>query len=88
MIASLHRRISKQALAAYALSAAVAVSLTLEYNRRLSGNPLDFPVMAYMAKRFGPKANAMGLGPDRGMGWAIETRIPATAPSMHSLMQT
>lgn len=66
------RRISKSALAAYALSAACAACLTFEYNRRLAGNPLEFPVMAYMAKRFGPTANAMGFGPDRGMGWAID----------------
>lgn len=66
------KRTSKSALAAYTLSAAFAACLTLEYNRRLAGNPFEFPVMVYMAKRFGPMANAMGFGPDRGMGWAID----------------
>ncbi len=72
LAAIVRKRTSKSALAAYALSAACAACLTLEYNRRLAGNQVEFPVMAYMAKRFGPMANAMGFGPDRGMGWAID----------------
>ena len=52
-------------------SVAIGV-VALLYNAQLTGDPTEFPIMAYTNVYFGPNANAYGFGPDRGMGWAID----------------
>jgi hypothetical protein len=52
----------------------VAVAITvglgnLPYNRLLTGEATTFPVMHYFTTSYGPKANALGFGPERGFGW-------------------
>lgn len=44
----------------------------LLYNRHLTGSPTYFPVMAFFDKYHGPGSNAMGFGPERGAGWAMD----------------
>jgi 4-amino-4-deoxy-L-arabinose transferase-like glycosyltransferase len=50
----------------------LAAALVLPYNRAVSGEPLKFPINAYIDKHYAPNANAYGFGADRGMGWAID----------------
>lgn len=52
-----------------ALSTAAVTGLLLPYNRELTGDPLVFPLTAYTDRVHGPGTNAMGFGPDRGLGW-------------------
>jgi hypothetical protein len=47
-------------------------STALLYNRLITGDPTSFPIMVYADQFFGPNTNALGFGPDRGMGWAID----------------
>jgi hypothetical protein len=42
----------------------------LPYNRHLTGRWLTFPIMDYTDRLYGPGSNAMGFGPDRGLGWS------------------
>jgi len=48
----------------------MAVSaITLPYNKALTGRATYFPIMAYTDRAYGPNSNALGFGPDRGLGW-------------------
>lgn len=60
------------ALAAFAAGGILLGAPALSYNRLLTGNALKFPIMAYTDKYYGPNSNALGFGPDRGLGWAID----------------
>ena len=59
-------------LAGLVLGACVAAVPLLAYNRYFTGRPTVFPIMAYTDARVGPKANAYGFGPERGMGWPLD----------------
>lgn len=59
-------------LGAFAAGGLALAIPTLSYNRLLTGDPLKFPIMAYTDKYYGPNSNALGFGPDRGLGWAID----------------
>lgn len=73
ILAGLVRRwFPARALGAYAAAAMVMGSIALTYNRTLTGNALKFPIMVYTDKRYGPNSNALGFGPDRGLGWPID----------------
>jgi hypothetical protein len=61
------RRLSLPALTLFGLGTALTGSLVLPYNQYLSGNPLQFPVNAYVDRLFGPGSNSLGFGPNRGM---------------------
>ncbi|MEZ4422819.1 MAG: hypothetical protein R3E98_05385 [Gemmatimonadota bacterium] len=52
------------------LAAATAVvgGLTLPYNRALTGDTGTFPVMRFWDEAAWPGVNALGFGPDRGLG--------------------
>jgi hypothetical protein len=53
------------------VAAAVAVGLgNLWYNTLLTGSARVFPVMEYFDAYYGPKTNALGFGPERGVGWS------------------
>ncbi len=45
------------------------VSVTLPYNQRFTGRALHFPIMDYTDRVYGTGTNAMGFGPNRGLGW-------------------
>ncbi len=57
----------------------VAVTVVLPYNKALTGHITKFPIMVYTDYYFGPNANALGFGPDRGMGWGIDP-FPGHSP--------
>ena len=42
----------------------------LPYNRHFTGSGLTFPVMDYFDRMYGAGSNAMGFGPNRGVGWS------------------
>ncbi|NNF37290.1 MAG: hypothetical protein HKN71_01375, partial [Gemmatimonadetes bacterium] len=46
------------------------------YNRALTGHPLRFPIMDYTDRMYGPGSNALGFGPDRGLGWVGLDPLP------------
>jgi len=49
------------------------------YNALVMGDPWAFPLNEYYEQYFGPKSNAMGFGPERGLGWAIDA-FPGHSP--------
>ena len=58
--------------AAFAVGFIALVALLLPYNEHLTGSATRFPLMAYTDKYLGPGVNALGFGPDRGPGWALD----------------
>jgi hypothetical protein len=72
VVAPPNLRLKSAAVAAFAAGAVLLGVPALAYNRLLTGDPLKFPIMAYTDKYYGPNSNALGFGPDRGLGWAID----------------
>ena len=54
------------------VGAIALASVVLPYNQTLTGDPTVFPIMAYTDERSGVNSNAIGFGPDRGMGWPFD----------------
>jgi hypothetical protein len=73
------RRLKTSAILGLILGSIIVGSFVLPYNKFLTGDPVVFPIMAYTNKHFGPKANSLGFGPDRGMGWPIDP-FPGHSP--------
>ena len=46
--------------------------LILPYNYGVMGSALEFPLQSYYAEYYGSKANALGFGPERGLGWPLD----------------
>jgi 4-amino-4-deoxy-L-arabinose transferase-like glycosyltransferase len=65
-------RLRTAAIVGLVLGSLISGAAVLPYNKYLTDNPTVFPIMAYTDQRFGPKSNALGFGPERGMGWAID----------------
>lgn len=63
------------------MTAVVGGSLTLPYNRALTGDPTKFPIMAYTDSLYGPGTNALGFGADRGLGWGGLDPFPGHSPA-------
>lgn len=42
------------------------------YNASLTGSPTSFPIMVWADRFMGVDTNALGFGPDRGVGWALD----------------
>jgi hypothetical protein len=66
------RRLRVPAIAAFVVGTVVVGGSALPYNKRLTGDATVFPIMAYADKYYGAKSNALGFGPDRGLGWPID----------------
>ena len=49
---------------------AITAASVLPYNALLTGDPLTFPIMAYTDAVYGEGHNALGFGPDKGLGWS------------------
>jgi 4-amino-4-deoxy-L-arabinose transferase-like glycosyltransferase len=73
------RRLKVSSILTFALGAAAVAAVVLPYNRQITGNPTEFPLMAYYEKYFGPKTNALGFGPERGLNWPIDP-FPGHSP--------
>ena len=65
-------RLAWRSLAGLAIGTALLGAIVLPYNYAVTGDPLRFPINAYVDKHYTKNANAYGFGPDRGMGWAID----------------
>jgi 4-amino-4-deoxy-L-arabinose transferase-like glycosyltransferase len=65
-------RLKFSAVVAFAAGGLLLGVPALAYNYLLTGDALKFPIMAYTDKYYGPNSNALGFGPDRGLGWAID----------------
>lgn len=74
------RRLTSAAL--FGAVAAGVGSLTLVYNRAVTGDPFDFPVTSYFNRLYGEGANDLGFGPDRGIhpAWAHMDPLPGHTP--------
>ncbi len=66
------KRINGSGILGFIFGTAIIGSLVFLYNYRLTGSPTTFPLMHYFDRYYGPNSNALGFGPDRGMGWAID----------------
>jgi hypothetical protein len=66
------RRLKVAPIAAFAVGALLMGAAVLPYNALLTGDPTVFPIMAYTDKYYGPKTNALGFGPERGLGWPLD----------------
>lgn len=53
--------------------------LVLPYNYGVGGSALKFPLQSYYAEYYGPKANALGFGHERGLGWLLDA-FPGHTP--------
>lgn len=52
-----------------AVVSAAVVGTTLPYNAHFTGDPLTFPIMQYADEIYGEGSNALGFGPDKGLGF-------------------
>ena len=66
------RRLKFSSIIAFVAGTVVVGATIFAYNKQVTGNPTTFPLTAYYEKYFGHKSNAMGFGPERGLGWAID----------------
>ncbi len=66
------RRLKPLSLTTFILSVTVIGALAIPYNKLLTGKPFTNPIMAYTDKHFGIGTNALGFGPNRGWGWALD----------------
>lgn len=63
------RRIRPGATVALVLGAVFVGVLGLLYNQRMTGSPMNFPIMEYCDVTYGPGTNSLGFGPEKGLGW-------------------
>ncbi|HEV8613356.1 MAG TPA: glycosyltransferase family 39 protein, partial [Gemmatimonadales bacterium] len=54
--------------------------LVFPYNRALTGSARIFPLMQYTDAAYGPGTNALGFGPNRGLGWPGVDPFPGHGP--------
>jgi len=66
------RRLKISGIAAFVLGLVAVGAAVMPYNKLLTGSPTKFPIMAYTDKYYGPKTNALGFGPERGLGWPLD----------------
>jgi 4-amino-4-deoxy-L-arabinose transferase-like glycosyltransferase len=66
------RRVTAWSLAAFIAGCVATSAANLPYNQLLTGDPTVFPVNAYFDKYYWLKSNALGFGPERGVGWPID----------------
>jgi len=66
-------------LIGFGLGALLIGGLILPYNDALTGNPVTIPLEAYYETYFGHNSNALGFGPERGLGWQIDA-FPGHSP--------
>jgi len=72
-------RFMAYSLGAFVFGTILIGAVALPYNKHITGDPSMSPLTAYYEKYYGPKVNALGFGPERGLGWAIEP-FPGHSP--------
>ncbi|MDH5513908.1 MAG: hypothetical protein OEY45_01975 [Gammaproteobacteria bacterium] len=60
----------------YILSSILVGAAVLPYNKYLTGDSMNFPIMAYNDKYYGEGSNSMGFGPEKGLGWTTFDPFP------------
>jgi hypothetical protein len=66
------RRLKFSSIIAFVVGVIIVGATILVYNKQITGDPTTFPLTAYYEEYFGHKSNALGFGPERGLGWAID----------------
>jgi hypothetical protein len=69
MLGAPWRRIRLVPAVAFGIGTLAVGGLVRPYNEALTGSADVFPIMAYTDKYYAPGSNALGFGPDRGLGW-------------------
>ena len=73
------KRLKTSILIGLILGSVIIGSAALPYNKMFTGDPAKSPLMVYFDKYYGPGKNALGFGPERGLGWAIDP-FPGHSP--------
>src|SRR5262245_29097567 len=66
------RRVNVPGASLFAVSFGSVAAIMLSYNAVLTGDPFSFPITRYIDKYYWPNANAIGFGPERGLGWGFD----------------
>ncbi len=66
------QRLKALALTGLVLCAVAGGAIQLSYNAKMTGDPMVFPIQAYTDRHYGPGTNALGFGPNRGLGWPLD----------------
>lgn len=66
------RSFSSRAAGAFLAGVVVLGGVGLAYNKAITGSVTRMPLEAYYDEYFGPKVDALGFGPERGLGWALD----------------
>ena len=74
------RRLSVVSMGALVLTTAAVGAPLLAYNRELTGDPLQHPIVEYVDQTYGPGKNDMGFGPEKGLGWGGLDPWPGHTP--------
>jgi hypothetical protein len=72
-------RLKVLAIVAFVVGAMSVSSASLAYNKIVAGDATLSPLMGYYEKYYGPRTNALGFGPERGLGWAMDA-FPGHSP--------
>ncbi len=70
------KRLSVPAILGMVAAAGAGGVVNLWYNHALTGSARVFPVMEYFDAYYGPRTNALGFGPERGVGWSGLDPLP------------
>ena len=73
------RKLKTSAIVGFVLATILVGAGNLVYNQLLLGNAILDPITTYYDTYFGPKKFALGFGPERGFGWAIDA-FPGHSP--------
>jgi hypothetical protein len=73
------RRLKTSSIMAFVIGTILVGAVIFPYNKQITGKSILSPLAAYYEEYFGPKANALGFGPERGLGWAIDP-FPGHSP--------
>ena len=80
------QRLKTYSILTFVLGIIVVGAAVLPYNKHLTGNPMMSPLMAYYNEYYGPNTNALGFGPERGLGWPLDA-FPGHSP-LEALINT
>jgi 4-amino-4-deoxy-L-arabinose transferase-like glycosyltransferase len=66
------KRLSLYSIILFGIGTIMVGALVFPYNQFITGNPLTFPLNAYLDRHFGPGRNSLGFGPNKGFGWPVQ----------------
>ena len=66
------KRLNFNGIVLFAVGTLLVGSIVFPYNNSITGNPLTFPLNAYLDRHFGPGRNSLGFGPNKGFGWPVQ----------------